>query len=314
MGRFDILSFGSSTRDVFVLVDKDYFKKNLVFKPGSKVEIKDMGFFTGGGATNTSVGFARLGLKAGIVSVVGKDQDGNEIKNELLREGVDCTNLVVNRQKKTSYSVILTGFGKDRVILNYTGATVALENNKNINWQTLEADWFLVSSLHGKGKLLKKIFLYAKKNGIKVAFNPGQKEIALGMKKLSPFLRQSEVLLLNSMEALKLTGHAGIEKNLAILCGMAKTVAITDGKNAAFVAGEGKVFSKKPFNIKVLDTSGAGDAFNSGFAGALAKGHGLKTALDWGVANASSVVQFLGTKNVLLTESGIENFLKKHKK
>ena len=79
-----------------------------------------------------------------------------------------------------------------------------------------------------------------------------------------------------------------------------------------FVCSEGKVFSAKPFNVKVVDTSGAGDAFGCGFVGALAKGHDAKTALKWGIANSNSVVQYLGTKNVLLTEREVKKFLGKH--
>ncbi len=307
-----MVCFGSSTRDVFVQIDRAFFGKSLAFSPGSKVEINDMGFFTGGGASNTAVGFSRLGIKTAIVSAVGKDEDGIEIKKELLKEGVGCSDLLLET-KRTSYSVILTGFGKDRVILNYSGATALLDESKKITWEKISTEWFFISSLHGKGKLLEKIFLAAEIKKIKVAFNPGKKELELGLHALERLPGKIDVLLLNAKEALSLTGKASVEKNLSILAKHADIVAITDGKNRVFVCEGQKVFSKKPFDVNMLDSSGAGDAFNSGFVGALAKGKSAREALDWGIANSNSVIQFLGAKNVLLSEKGIAQFLKRHK-
>jgi len=63
----------------------------------------------------------------------------------------------------------------------------------------------------------------------------------------------------------------------------------------------------------VLDTTGAGDAFNSGFVGALVQGKNIEEAIGWGMANSNSVIQSLGAKNVLLTKSAVQKFLKKYK-
>lgn len=301
----DVTCFGSATRDVFVQIDAGFFKKNLCFLPGSKISVLDMGFFSGGGATNTAVGFSRLGLKTGIVCSVGKDKDGQEIKKELEREKVGRANFFEEKQKRTSYSIILTGFGKDRVILNFAGATALLDENKKIHWQKAKAKWFFVSSLHGKGKMLKKIFAQAKKNKTKIAFNPGQKEIEMGFNWLKKYLGQTEILCLNAKEALSLTGKTSIKKNLALLALHAKRVVITDGKHKAFAQSGRKIFSIKPPKTKTVDSSGAGDAFNAGFVSAIIKEKDFHTALLWGAKNACSVVKFLGTKNKLLTEKEI---------
>lgn len=311
MRSFSITCFGSSTRDVFVQVDQDYFKKNLCFLPGSKVDVLDMGSFSGGGATNTAVGFSRLGLDTAIVSAVGNDNEGEEIRKELAREKVDCTNLVTEKNKRTSYSAIITGFGKDRVILNYTGATAALEHEKKIKWDRINSDWLFVSSLHGKGELLKKIFAHAKKTGTRIGFNPGKKEIESGLLFLEKFFEQVAVLSLNAQEAFSLTGKTGMEKNLAALGKHCRTVVITDGKNKVHCMHQGKIFSAMPPNVSVVDTSGAGDAFNAGFVSAVAKGKNVKEALLWGNVNACSVVQYIGTKNILLSEKGIKKFIAK---
>lgn len=312
--RQKITCFGSSARDVFVNISPGYFGKRLCFEPGSKVPVNDIGFFSGGGATNTAVGFSRLGFKASIVSAVGKDLDGELVKKELKIEGVGTANLA-EEKKRTPYSVILTGFGKDRVILHYPGATALLGHSHEINWGKISSDWVYVSGLHQNDtRLLKKIFSHAKKTGAKIAWNPGQKEISMGMGKLAWFMGNTDVLLMNANEALSLTGKTSIEKNLALFSSHAKIAAITDGRNGAHACTRGKIFSAKPFNVKVADVTGAGDAFGCGFTFAVAKGKPLLQALDAGCANASSVVMFLGTKNKLLSEKETYSFIRTHQR
>ena len=64
--------------------------------------------------------------------------------------------------------------------------------------------------------------------------------------------------------------------------------------------------------VEVLDVTGAGDSFNSGFTSALAKGREIDKALDWGTANSNSVIQSLGTKNILLNGAGIRKIMQKY--
>ncbi|MBI4045132.1 MAG: carbohydrate kinase family protein [Candidatus Diapherotrites archaeon] len=309
-----VTCFGSSTRDVFVRLSPGYFGGSLCFEQGSKVPISDIGFFSGGGATNTATGFSRLGFKASVVSAVGKDEDGRQVKKELQAERVGTANLV-EEKKRTPYSVIITGVGKDRVILHYSGSSALLGHSHEINWRKISPDWMYVSGLHQNDtRLLGKIFSHAKKTGAKIAWNPGQKEISTGMDKLAQFMDCTDVLIMNASEALSLTGKTSVEKNLALLCLHAGIVAITDGRNGAHACAGGKIFSAKPFNVKVVDVTGAGDAFGCGFVSAVAKGKNLAQALDAGCANASSVVMFLGTKNRLLSEREIHSFIRAHRR
>lgn len=308
-----ITCFGSSTRDVFISIRPSYFGDKLCFEPGSKIPIDDIGFFSGGGATNTAIGFSRLGFKAAIVSAIGKDEDGLQIKSELKSSHVDTANLI-EEKKRTPYSAILTGFGKDRVILHYSGATALLGTHHEINWRKISSEWIYLSSLHQNDThLLEKIFSHGKKINAKVAWNIGQTEISLGLETLFPFLEKTQVLILNSAEALSLTGKAGIEKNLASLSQFAKIVAITNGASGAHASMDGEFFYAKPFQVKVVDVTGAGDAFACAFVAAIARQKGFQTALEYGCANASSIVQFLGAKNKLLSEKEISEFIKTHK-
>ena len=309
----DVISIGSATEDVFVHVPEKFLAKHsFVFKPGTKIEIEQMEYFTGGGATNTATSFARLGLRTGIMGALGEDESAERIIKEMKKEKINTKLLKKLKGKNTAYSVILTGFGRDRVILHY--AKAAKISDGKINVSNLNAKWFYVSSLHSKPELLKKIVARAGKIKAKIAFNPGSKELKLGLKGLKRIFGKIDVLILNNQEALKLTQSIDLHRNLKKLSGIARTIVITSGKNGAKASDGEKIYSSNTYKIKPLDVTGAGDAFGSGFVGAVIKGKEIGTALEYGIANSNSVIQSLGTKNILLSESGIKKFVKKYGK
>ncbi|MEK6957969.1 MAG: carbohydrate kinase family protein [archaeon] len=310
----DVISIGSAAQDVFVHIPQEYFAaKTCVFYPGSKIEIKDMDYFSGGGATNTSVAFSRMGLKAGILCALGDDKSASEILAELKREKVDARFIPRMKGMKTPYSVILTGFSRDRIILCYS-ATSGMLSKAKIGWKNLRAKWFHISSLHSKPALLGKILGHAKKTGARISFNPGSEELKLGVQGLKRIVGKAGILFLNNEEALKLTGSADVHRNLKKLLELAEIVVITEGKHGSHATNGTSIFSAGIFPVKMIDVTGAGDAFASGFASAIIKGRGIEDALVYGTANASSIVTALGTKNILLSEKGIKKFLSKHGK
>lgn len=310
----DVISFGSATEDVFVHVPKKNFGAgDCVFHPGAKIEIEGMEYFIGGGATNTAVGFSRLGLRAGAMFAIGDDDSGAAVLKEMKKEKVDTKNAVLVKGKNTSYSVILTGFGRDRVVLVYSSSTAML-NKAKINWKKIRARWFYISSLHAEPRMLKEIAGHAKKIKAKVAFNPGQKELELGIIGIKRIFGKVNVLQLNSLEAMKLTGSVDTHRNLIKLLELAEIVVITEGKEGAHVTDGKAIYSIKPYEVKIVDSTGAGDAFGCGFVGALARGKGTKDCMKFGTANACSVLMYLGTKNKLLKWSEVGKFIKTHSK
>ncbi|MFH1224302.1 MAG: carbohydrate kinase family protein [Candidatus Diapherotrites archaeon] len=317
--KFDVACIGNATEDVFIHIRPRMFRGEVMLTPGRKLEIEDLDVFTGGGGTNCAVGFARLGLRTALLAEVGNDESAGTILRELKREHVSTALILHSKELGTAYSAILTGFG-DRIILTYRGATAHLGGDKKINWRALgKAKWFYISSLHKKPSLVRKVVGFAAKHKIKVAWNPGKVEISAGLKKLAPALRHIDVLMVNAEEAALLAKgrNADIIGNMKKIKKYTKgsgLVVVTDGTKAVHVFDGTKMHLGKPFRVKVLDTTGAGDAFNCAFVSALHRGREITGAIDWGCANAASVIQHLGTKNILLTRAGIEKFIRANKK
>jgi len=316
--KFDVVTFGSAFVDVY-LTSKDFKIIKSGKSPtgvalcevyGGKIGVEKMVITTGGGATNTAVGFERLGLEAGCVCCVGKDDWGLYVRKELLREGVSPL-YIQQVEKYTSYSTILVSKEGGRSALVYRGASNNLSWRK-VGWKKLRPRWFYVSSLGGDLNMLTKIVRVAEEKGIKLALNPGSKEIAAG-EKLKAFLPHVEVLVVNRQEAARLTknmfkNREKILKDVGKLG--AKMVAVTEGrKGASLIAGKEKIFLKA-IKVKTVEETGAGDGFGCGLVAGLIKGMGLKQALKLGVANGASVAEEFGPKAGLLFEPEVRKWLK----
>ncbi|MBN1941259.1 MAG: carbohydrate kinase family protein [Candidatus Diapherotrites archaeon] len=298
----DVVSIGNATLDVFIHLSREHLKgKKLCLASGSKIEVNKIFFATGGGATNTAVGFARLGLKTGIVAAIGKDDNAKRILHELKKEKVDCSGIVTLKKFKTAYSAILTGFGGDRIILTFGGATTHLEKESRIKWGLLKkAGWFYVSSFHSKPKILKKIFEFANNNSTLVMWNPGKSELKQGLKLLRPLLKRTTIISLNKIEAEMLTKKSNVKQNLKSLQKIVPLVIITLGKEGSIAFDGKKFYRQRARKAKVVDSAGCGDAFNSGFLAAIIRGKTVSKALLRGTQNAESVIKHLGAKNNLL--------------
>jgi len=317
--KFDVVTFGSAFVDVY-LTSSDFKIIKSGKSPtgvalcevyGGKIGVEKMVMTTGGGATDTAVGFERLGLETGCVCCVGKDDWGLYVRKELLREGVSPL-YIQQVEEHTSYSTILVSKEGGRSALVYRGASNQLSWRK-VGWKKLRPRWFYVSSLGGDLNMLAKIVRIAEKKGIKLALNPGSKEIA-AREKLKAFLPHVEVLLVNRQEAARLTKNMfkNREKILREVSKLgAKMVAVTEGRQGATLLVGKKRLVASAIKTKSVEETGAGDAFGCGLTAGLIKGLSLEKALKLGVMNATSVVQHFGPKKGLLFEPDVNRWLKK---
>lgn len=309
---YDVITFGSATRDIFLrsknlkVVDIPQFVtgKAIAVEAGSKIGIEEMIFASGGGGSNAAATFALQGLKAAYVGLVGNDSGGLEIFRELNGLGVDCGFIKAIDKAKTPYSVILSSPGKERSILVYNGASHLL-SDADIPWGEIKnSKWFYLSGLSGESsKTLPAIVNFAFKNKIKVAVNPGHDQLTKDLEIFKSLLGKIDVILVNQEEACSITGvdfkNEGalfkkfdeLVPGIAVMSKGPEGVAVSDGKNV-YRAGIPK--------SDYVDRTGAGDAFGSGFVSAIIQGEGIDEAIQLGTANATSTIQQIGAKNGLL--------------
>lgn len=307
-----ILSIGAAVQDVFLsqseeftpVTDKTLHEQVLQLEMGGKADVNKIDFTTGGGATNAAVTFARQGLEAEFLGMVGEDPAAQAVLNDLDKEGVDTTNVIVSKRYNTGYSVLLLAPTGERTILTYRGASTHYEFAE-FDFSEMNADWLYLSSMAGKMDVVDQIFSEAKQQGMKIMFNPGKDELKQP-EKLRSLLEDVDVLSVNREEMKQIVSGEDLEELVRHGLTIVPTVIVSDGPNGV-VASDGKTIVRAGMyeDVRVIDRTGAGDAFGSGFLSQWCQGRGLRESIILASANSTSVVTKIGAKTAIL-HKGVE--------
>lgn len=302
-----ILSIGAAVQDVFLshseefipVTDKTLHEQVMQLEMGGKADVNHITFSTGGGATNASVTFSRQGIHAEFMGTIGHDPAGQAILDALDHEGVDTRFVSYSNKLNTGYSVLLLAPNGERTILTYRGASTHYEM-QHFDLSDTSAEWLYVSSLAGQMHVLSHIFHQAKEKGMKIFFNPGKGELR-HTDKLKGLLDDVDVISVNKEEAAQIVHGASDEELARHLLHYVDTAIISDGPNGV-IATDGRTVVKAGMyrDVKVIDRTGAGDAFGSGFLSQWAQGRSLKEAIIFASANSTSVVTKIGAKTGIL--------------
>ena len=305
---YDVITVGSATVDVFAkthfselikIIDPKGETDLLAFPSGTKILIDDLEFTTGGGGTNTAVALSRLGHKVGFIGKLGEGTNSDFIHKVLAKEKIEL--LCSHGKGNTGYSVILDTLEHDRTILTHKGVNDELKI-KDIPFKKLKTRWFYFSAMMGESfHTLERIAEFARQKNIKVAFNPSTYLAEKGKNHLKQILSGTELLVLNKEEACLLVDKDEMEGLLFRLKGLGpRIVTITDGKKDLFVMDDKYIYSAFPPPVKIIDATGAGDAFAASFLSGIIRKKDIEFAIRLGIINAQSVVSNYGAKNVLL--------------
>jgi sugar/nucleoside kinase (ribokinase family) len=300
-----IVTIGKATQDVFLrstnvftqLVTKGVTYEQLPV--GQKLDLDEVIFATGGNVTNAAVTFARQGLHSKFAWCLGKDVASEIILQSLDTEGVDTSHVFQGDTFKASYSTIIMLAGGERTILNFKGSMPTAADRELDLSVIEEGDWLYISSL-GDMELLERIISTAAEHGVKVMLNPAGVELK-NSDKLKGLLEDVEILTLNKEEAQMVVEGETIEELARHARHYCPVVIVSDGPNGA-VATDGKIIIAAGMyeDVPVVDRTGGGDAFGSGFLAYYAQGHSLKESIIFASANSTSVVQKIGAKEGIL--------------
>ena len=316
--RFDLISIGDTTEDIFmelkeetkVVEDKQGIKYlGLLYAEKIAVE-KVTDILAVGNAANVAVGVSRLGLKTALYTILGNDDTGEQMAKVLLREGVAKDYIVFDKNTKSNLSVVLNYKAERTILVHHEKRTYNLPKLAAANWL------YFTSLGHGHEKLHSQIPQYIKKSKAKLAFNPGSHQLSEGLQKLRPILKVTTVLFVNRQEAQTLIGKEGNVKMLMQKLhkeGL-KIVVITDGPKGSYASNGKDAYYLKIFPAPLIERTGAGDSYGTGFVAALAYGKSVPEAMCWGTINSAFVIGKIGAREGLLQKKEMEKILKKNPK
>jgi sugar/nucleoside kinase (ribokinase family) len=215
----------------------------------------------------------------------------------------------------TSTSFILQKETGDHSIVMYRGNNDQLLDAPKLPVEFDSTKWYYVTDLTAENNdPTVRISEFSAKNGIKIAFIPGQKQLGKGIKGLQSILNNTEILILNAYEAINLVCptleinnlEKGLDSLKAVLSKLSefgpKTVVITaDVKGAIARNTDGEFFFiPAPSVDRIVNTVGAGDAFASSFVAGIIRGKGIPESLDFAVKNVGEVLKSIGSQSGLI--------------
>lgn len=306
-----IAAFGAVSQDIFlsgqsIKADFDPRTNEYMesfaqdFKLGGKIEVDSIVFSTGGGATNAAATFARQGIESKFVGKLGDDIAGHAVIGELDKENIDTSGVMFHPSLSTQYSTVLLADNGERTILIYRGAAHSHQASDYEQYDFSGLDWIYISSLAGAFDALDVIISRAKQAGVKIMFNPGDGELK-SIEKLRSLLEDIDVLIANKEEMQQIVEGGTSEELVRHALHYVSTSIVSDGPNGV-TASDGTVVVRAGMyeDVPVIDRTGAGDAFGSGFLSQWALGHSLKDSIIFASANSTSVVQQVGAKAGIL--------------
>ncbi|HUT16871.1 MAG TPA: carbohydrate kinase family protein [Acidobacteriota bacterium] len=291
MSRFDVVGFGALN------VDK-LFRVNSLAKAEEESFIEDYAEACGGSAANTAVGLARLGCKVGFIGKVGCDREGDLLIKDFCTEGVDTDGAIRAGQGKSGSVLGFVDKKGARALYIDSGVNDTIEFDEiNVEYVSQAQFLHLTSFVGEKSFQTQKKLLSTIPNGVKISFDPGALYARKGFAQLEPIIKKAYVLMPNALELELLTGETDYCKGADFMVGKGvKIVAVKLGGDGCYVTDGRERHLIKPFKVKVVDTTGAGDAFCAGFLYGLVNGKSLFECGRLGNFVASRCVMKMGAR------------------
>lgn len=321
---YDVVTVGDALIDLFLSIHDANIhchlnekECELCFKYGDKIPLDKYALRLGGTASNIAVGLSRCGFSVGIMAETGSDEFADTIINGLNKEKVDLTFLEKTNGARSSIGISIQ-FKNERTLF-----VEHVERDHDFRFENLQTKWIYLAGLGNKWKgVYQKTADYVKKGKCKLVFVPGSLQLDQKGEELFEMLKLTDILFVNKEEAevivssVKRLAFSLDNKMKELLRAVQelgpKIVVITDGKNGSYVLDEkGKFYQYGIIPAKVVQKTGAGDGYASGFFAAIIEGKTIKEAMKWGTINSASVISDLGAQPGLLTKEEIKDRIKK---
>ena len=288
----DAIGFGALN------VDKVYLVSEIP-KAEEESFVIDFKIYAGGSSANTISALARLGLKTGFIGKVGKDSEGEFLIRDFESFGVDTSNVIVSEGRTGVAMVFVDREGRRAILLdpalNDTIKFDEIDLNYVKDFRLLHLSSFVCKVSWESFESQKRIA--EEFEGI-VSFDPGSVYAKFGLDKIKPLIKQTNVFMPNEIEIELLTG-LDYREGAEFFLKWCDVVVVKRGEKGCYVASDEGCYEVPAYKVKVVDTTGAGDAFNAGFLYGLLKGKNLEDCARIGNYLASLCIQHVGARTYL---------------
>ena len=306
-----ILGIGSALVDILTQIPNEQILQELNLPKGSMTYVnaedavkigermaKEFGSqrASGGSAANTMSGLAQLGIKAGFLSKIGKDEVGQFFEKQMTDSHV--MPLMLKSETPSGRVQALVTPDGERTFATCLGASIELSADDLKpelfdGWDIFYIEGYLVAN----PTMLRKAISTAKEKGLKIAIDLASYNV---VEESRDFLLELinnyvDIVFANEQEANALIGLEP-EAALHYLAELCEIAVVKVGAKGAFIQCGKEVFTIPPMQADVVDTTGAGDMWAAGFLAGLVKGEPLQKCGMMGAIVAKNIIEVVGAK------------------
>jgi len=305
-----ILGIGNAIVDVICKVENSFLEKNSLTKSTMKLvdekefkklltNLKIEETVSGGSVANSIVGLSQLGNNVGFIGKISDDELGKKYEDGLKKENVEYFYLKKKEEVPTGTCLILITPDSERTMVTFLGTAGKInENDIDTNAIKKSEILFLEGYLWDEGEP-RKAFDKAINCANKVAMSLSDLFCVERHKKhfLNLVKQKLDITFANEQEIMSLIDTKNFDDVIQFSKEIKKLIIITRGSKGALAVNNEEVFEcSAQKDLKIIDLTGAGDLFASGFLDSHVKGKKLNECLQNGTKMSSKIIQVIGAR------------------
>jgi len=278
------LSVGNLNLDITIILNK-------LPSPDESVFVDRVLMGVGGSASNYSIAVARLGHRSSLIAVAGGDALKLGLLTDLERLNVDVSRVRIANGYNTGVVVVLS-------IPSESSRSMIISRGANILLNPDDIPHGIGDHIHFSSVRPRLILDACNRINKSISYDPGSEAFRAG-EGFSDAVRCVDILFINRKELERITGHSEINSLYRIIDGRLNMIVIKAGVSGALVVSPEASYSvDTPRGVRVMDVTGAGDAFNAAFNVWWKAGYSIEDSLRAGVAAGAAKVARVGGSNM----------------
>lgn len=300
----EIVAIGRANMDIEIIVDK-------IPSEGQHIISRKATVSFGGSAANFASQVAHLGPKIGLVACIGSDYNGRVMINHLSDIGVEVSRVQTLQNQPTGLFIIISDSKGGRTIIAEHGANKFLDR---LDRRIFDDNYLLKTrTVHVAGgfpNMIDIVIEIATTDGLIFSFDPGRTSDIVDFQKV---LRNTDLLFVNQEELKRYFKISATEKNLRAFAKRFPGIIILKQGSKGAIATDGfEYYHSDVFDVSVVDTLGAGDAFAAGFVTAWTRSENIEQALNFANAVAALTITKRGAQEGQPTLDEVSKLMRKY--
>ncbi|AJC73456.1 ribokinase [Pseudothermotoga hypogea DSM 11164 = NBRC 106472] len=289
--------FGKINIDTFLYIDRIHVGENhLCTKTFTDI---------GGKGANMAIALAKLNVPCELVAMVGNDSISQTVLKRLEKYGVGIGSIRVCEEQIGKTFVVVESDGRN-TMFHILGANAHLTPDK-VDWTFLETCKAVFVQMGIPSETAQEVIMMSKRNGKYVFVDPAGFSETIDLQTLA----YADTIAPNEVEILKMTKESEIEKAVKKLLNVGvEEVVVKLGKKGATLYTEKMSYHVDAHDVEVVDTTGAGDAFNAAYMFAKLQKLDVKDCLKLAIAASALAVTKIGSSSASPTRDKLAEFLK----